>query len=895
MVERIAHYDVVAKLGEGGMGVVWKARDTRLNRFAALKLLPPGLARNEERRARFIQEAQAASALNHPNIITVYDIGREGDTDYIAMEFVDGQTLDAVIPPKGMKVAEALKYSVQIADALAAAHQAGIVHRDLKPSNIMVTTSGLVKVLDFGLAKLTAPENPSQAEATLTAKAITEQGAVIGTAAYMSPEQAEGKAVDRRSDIFSFGSVLYEMLSGQRAFAGDTRLALLSAIVNTDPKPIAALPADLNRTLRRCLRKDPLQRFQHMDDLKITLADLKQDSDSGILSDPAAAVVPKQRKVWPLIGLAAGIAAVSITAWLLNSRPRPAEKVQESVGAVRQLTFDSGLTTDPTYWTAGKMVAYASDRATGSNLDIWVQQIGGESRQLTNNDADDHEPDFSPDGTRIVFRSEREGGGLYIVPTLGGTERRISTIGSDPHFSPDGQFISYWVGTAPRISIGRSFIVPTAGGEPREVAPEMNGVSRVVWSADGKHLLFMARSKGVEVFVQPAAGGKPEATGFIKAVRTLDPSTYASFSFHPVAWHGSQILFSGRSGDATNIFSIDIDPETFKVGRYRRLTAGTGIEYKPVVADHQLIFASTNQNDDVWMLPFDSAASKSTGPPVRVTTDLGSDIGCSVSADGSRIAWYSLRSQEAHVMTKDFKTGRVADLISVRRSLPLSADISPDGQRISYNDESGTPPVSRAFVMSVNGGNPQKICDDCRSRDWLGSDALMISQAQSQRTISVLDLRTRSLRAIGPSISGLRGATDGKWWVGYLPSGRGSSKIPTDIFAAPVLPDRSVTEADFIPVTKAEGTDYLPAIAPDGKSIVFLSPRDGFHCIWGQKIDGTTHRPIGQAFPISHAHTARNSPAYVGGGMRRLSVGRDKVVFTMAERTGNIWIADLPR
>ena len=238
--QRLLHYEIVEKLGEGGMGVVYKARDTHLDRFVAIKVLPPEKVADPERKRRFVQEAKAASALNHPNIVTVHDISSDAGHDFITMEYVAGKTLDRLIGHKGLGLKETLDYAIQATGALTKAHSAGIVHRDLKPSNIMVTGDGLVKVLDFGLAKLTetvAPASAGEFEATRTVKPYTEEGTVVGTAAYMSPEQAEGKTVDARSDIFSFGAVLYEMLTGRRAFQRDSRLSTLAAILREEPKP----------------------------------------------------------------------------------------------------------------------------------------------------------------------------------------------------------------------------------------------------------------------------------------------------------------------------------------------------------------------------------------------------------------------------------------------------------------------------------------------------------------------------------------------------------------------------------------------------------------------------------------------------------------------------------
>ena len=279
----LGHYRLVEKIGAGGMGVVYAAHDAHLERKVAVKVLPADAVADPDRKQRFVQEAKSASALNHPNIIHIYDIDRTDGIDFMAMELVAGRTLDQVIGRNGLSVAETLKYAVQIADALAAAHAAGIVHRDLKPANIMVTDKGLVKVLDFGLAKLVDAGPSSSAAATLTNRPQTQEGVVMGTSVYMSPEQAEGKAVDARSDIFSFGSVLYEMLAGRRAFGGDSTIATLAAILHLEPTPIESLPPELERVIGRCLRKDPNRRFQNMADVRVALDELKEETDSGKL------------------------------------------------------------------------------------------------------------------------------------------------------------------------------------------------------------------------------------------------------------------------------------------------------------------------------------------------------------------------------------------------------------------------------------------------------------------------------------------------------------------------------------------------------------------------------------------------------------------------------------
>ena len=359
----ILHYEFLEKIGSGGMGEVYRAHDKRLNRFVAIKALPYARSGDPERRKRFIQEAQTASSLSHPNIITIHDIFQEGDTHFLVMEYVAGRTLLELIPNTGMRPGQMLLYSVQMADALSAAHQAGIVHRDFKPANVMVTSSGLVKVLDFGLAKLTQPQtewktNASGASAdsetvligehSYTSGPETAEGSILGTVNYMSPEQAEGKKVDGRTDIFSLGAVMYEMLTGRRAFHGSSDVATLSSVLRDEVRPISELvpdvPHELEELINVCLRKDPNARWPTMKEVEMGLSGLKRRSDAGVLvarpaAQPPVAVTAKKAPAIPKPASSAGLRRILLlgaacvllllaagTAWWfsLKSRSHPA-------------------------------------------------------------------------------------------------------------------------------------------------------------------------------------------------------------------------------------------------------------------------------------------------------------------------------------------------------------------------------------------------------------------------------------------------------------------------------------------------------------------------------------------------------------------------------------------
>ncbi|MCG6919840.1 MAG: serine/threonine-protein kinase, partial [Acidobacteria bacterium] len=436
--KKLAHYEILQQLGEGGMGVVYKARDTHLDRFVAVKVLPAEKVSDPERRRRFEQEAKSASALNHPNIVTIHDIAEADGVSYIVMEYVAGRTLADVIPRRGLSLSNALAYAIPAADALAAAHAAGIVHRDLKPANVMVGDDGRVKVLDFGLAKLVEADEASSDDAlTLaTAEHKTAEGLLVGTVGYMSPEQAEGKRLDARSDVFSFGAVLYEMLTGQRAFRGDSSASTLAAVLRSEPRPasevVPDLPREVERIIARCLRKDPARRFQHMDDLKVALQELKEESDSGTLS----AVVPRRvrsHRPWILGGLAlvAVVAVVAVGLLSLRRGERSAGEAAAPALVPAPLTADPGFEQGPSFSPDGNQVAFFASLDAQPTPDLYVKLIGGgPPLRLTSDSSANVLPAWSPDGLRIAYLALKpeipNALSLMLIPALGGAPRRLA-------------------------------------------------------------------------------------------------------------------------------------------------------------------------------------------------------------------------------------------------------------------------------------------------------------------------------------------------------------------------------------------------------------------------------------------------------------------------------------
>jgi serine/threonine protein kinase len=906
----ISHYQILDKLGEGGMGVVYKARDTHLDRFVALKVLPPEKVADPERKRRFVQEAKAASALNHPNIITIYDIdhievaqaprpatlgGLEGPPhliDFIAMEFVPGKTLDELIPRRGMRLGEALRIAVQIADALARAHAAGIVHRDLKPGNIMVDEHGLVKVLDFGLAKLTEPpvgqavSPAAQDQPTRTLKPLTEEGQIVGTVAYMSPEQVQGKSVDPRSDIFSFGSLLYEMVTGRRAFHGDTKISTLAAIINQEPAPLATeTPRDLEKIITRCLRKDPARRWQTMPDLKIALQDLKEESDSGALAQAAGILKPGRRWRLPLTvgALVVALASSSAWWWLARERRAPAEL------RLSKFTFDAGVTTDPAISLDGKLAAYASDRGGEGNLDIWVQQVAGRQPiRLTSHEAVDQQPSFSPDGSRIVFRSERDGGGLYLIDALGGEERKLTDRGIMPRFSPDGAWISY-LDVPAYPGEGKIYLLPAGGGPAKPFLPDFGVIAPPlsvgpVWSPDAKYLLFKGRNgKTLDWWAAPVEGGAPVATGAERSFAGLGAMRF------PCVWLGNDLIFAaGVTVEGVNLFRAPFGGNWRLQGPAVRLISGTGMLYASSMArDGRLLLGNVSWVGHHWSGALDSGRGVAHGELHQVTREALSKYGASLSRDGSKLAYLAFASYGSPRVEI-----RIRDLVNSRETVaPVTGftlqepALSGDGSLVTSFAASGAKTAS--FVVPVGGTGSRQVCEGCRALAFFSDPNLACVLDAGGRQLGRLNLASREESRLAGVTSGefvdARPSWDDRWLAVLVGKPDGTAAI----FAVPAK-QPPAAQQHWIKVAEDSRALACPRWSPDGNLLYYLSGRDGYVCLWAQRLDPATKRPAGEPLPVRHLHTMRQS-FYGPAAWRAFDVSRDRMVLLLSETTANIW------
>ena len=907
----ISHYEILETLGEGGMGTVYRAVDTRLRRPVAIKVLRREGEPGPDSRKRFVQEARAASALNHPHIITVYDIGEEGGADFIAMEYVAGRSLADVIERGRLDVGDTLKYAIQIADALAAAHAAGIVHRDLKPGNIVVSEKRSIKVLDFGLAKLTESNRSESGDAPVSTatetedgRLRTEEGTILGTAAYMSPEQADGKPADARSDVFSFGVVLYEMITGRRAFRGDSKMSTLAAILAKEPEPasriVPELPRDLDKIITRCLRKNPERRWQSMADLKVALEELRDEYESGALAAPAAAVPAArwQRPSWLTLEVGAiligVLAVVAVGLWRRVATPPSAGPRPSLV----RLTSDLGWTDHPAISRDGKLLAFASDRSGEGNLDIWVQQIpDGRPVRLTRAAADDIDPSFSADGSRIAFHSSRPDGGVFVVPTLGGEERLVAKGGYAPRFSPDGAWIAYGVSASPGSRID---VAPAAGGPARTMTAGFYLAQAPVWSADGRHLLFWgqrSRDSGPEGNVDWYVAAMSD--GAVVRTDARDVLLRQGFQgFHglpvPDAWVGAanRIIFHGHIGDSWNMWQVPLAAGTWRLsGPPERATFGTTDEAAAsATADGRMVFISRTMGADVWSLSIDADRGRVQGGLKRVTEDAADDYDPTLSADGATLVYRSRRAGQFDVVLKNLGTG--VETVLTHTPADDYPAVSRDGTKVAYSfRESGKMPL---FVVAAGGGAPQQVCDDCGEVEQWSPDGTAILYVTSDDPSGVGFLAVgaspnhRWLKHPRYGIYNPRFSPDGQW-VAF--NARPDRLAPARVFVGRVQDSNVAAESKWVAITD---DGEAPAWSPQGGLLYFWSDRDGSPCLWAQRLDPSSRRPAGPPLNIQHFHSRGLSWRNLYLGAPDLAVVRDRIVFNLGEHTGNVWMTELP-
>lgn len=793
----MAHYKILSLLGEGGMGKVYLAHDTKLNRKVALKFLPDQFSANHDHIRRFTQEAMSSAALHQPNIAQIFEIGNYHRAHYIAMEYVEGETLRQLLSRRKLEIKKAVEFAAQVASGLAAAHKVGVIHRDIKPENLIATPSGQIKILDFGLAKVSPPRPVSVAsgfidkEAATRLQVHTQPGSILGTVSYMSPEHARAEELDQRTDIFSLGVVLYEMVTGERPFKGNSAVDTLHAIINQEPQPVtrlnSQLPPELAEILGKALAKDTSERYQHAGDFELDLRRLKRGIESDTLISTKYGRVgldtKAKRSARPAY-IAGGVVAVVLivsAAWLFGRWTGSSRTLRPNFmnATLAPLTSDPGYEGEPTFSPDGETIAYVSDRS--GNLEIYLKQIsGGADINLTNSPADDVQPAFSPDGKSIAFVSTRStssailyygydlplmGGDIWVMPALGGGTRRVVISGNFPSWSPDGTAILYSGGVQRKQKIYR---VPAIGGDPTEIPiafkpgePAPRFVLYPSYSPDGRWIVFEADiTTDNIVYVVSAEGGEAKVIARGKHPTWQANSEAIIYSNTERGKNQSlwQILFSSASGEAS-------DAEPLTIGRGRDAQTAVSRDGKRVA------FTALNLSFNVEIVPFDAEAGRVMGTPQQIT--IGNDVIYFVnfSPDGRSIVFESHRGATSHIWRTDIGSPAVK-LTSDPNLDDLYPRWSPDGTSVAFIRRRSNEPrsVSSLWVMTPDGGNPRKLIDRVGpfSFAWMPDSKGLVYFSDADGQAYLFDLTTQNRRQITneadisfiPVVS-----ADGKWLI----------------------------------------------------------------------------------------------------------------------------------
>ena len=848
--DSVGHYRIIEPIGKGGMGEVFLAEDTRLHRRVALKVLPASVGTDPAARERFEREAQAVAALNHPGIVTIHSVEEHGGRLLLTMELIDGKPLGEIIPRGGMPLDRLLRIGIEVADALAAAQQRGITHRDVKPANIMVTASGRAKILDFGLAKV---HEASTAADDLTGRpthsALTGEGKIVGTVAYMSPEQAEGKPVDPRSDLFSLGVVLHEMATGERPFKGDTNVAIISAIIKDAPRPITdanpKLPADLARIVRRCLAKDPDRRYQTAVDLRNELEDLKQDSAAVAPALPR----PRPARGYTLLAAAGGIVAASIGGWILFGRtplgPRGTDGF--TIDRFTRLTT-TGTASLAAISPDGRYVVHVKGDERGFGL--WVRQTATSSDVaiVPAGDARFDGLAFSPDGNYVLYNvypaSSRGIATLYRVPVLGGNPTPlIEDVDSPVTFAPDQRRFAFMRASQTRGTT-EIVIADSDGGNAHALAaakaPDRFTTDAPAWSPDGKTILAAAGSArpGVPftLYAVDADSGAtrtvgdpwglvrdvhwlPDGRSFLAA--GLDLSGLATTQIWQVsypsgarsrvtndlnAYLGLSLSDDGRSLATVQFETVASLYVSDVAGQARRITSGTGtadgISGIAWLPDGRVIHTSTATGlPQLWIVNSDGTGAR------QLTTDTPPKSFPWSSPDG-RWIYFSSYSKGGRTLFRIAPDGSGLQQLTTDGDSFLSM-VSADGKTLYLNaSRFGAP---RVMTVSAEGGTPQMVIDknfQAHAISFDGSRLIGTSWSDELRrsVLTILSLDSRQLQSLpGLPATGLF-MPDGS--VGFIKRSQGKSMVVSQPITGG--DERALTPAD-------EQSIFMWAVARDGR------------------------------------------------------------------------------
>ena len=812
---KLGPYEIQSPLGAGGMGEVYRARDTRLQRTVALKILPSHLSENSEARQRFEREARAISSLNHPNICTLYDVGHQDGVDYLVMEFLEGETLADRLRKGPLPIGQLLKYSNEICEGLEKAHQTGVVHRDLKPGNIMLTKTG-AKLMDFGLAKAVTSAVPPASSLTVTlnrpegSHPLTAQGTVVGTFQYMSPEQVEGKEADARSDIFALGAVLFEMATGKRAFEGKTTASVIAAVLAAEPQSISTVqpmsPPALDRVVKTCLAKDPDERFQSVHDVKLQLKWMSEGgSQAGVPALVIARRKNRERLAWVVAALAL-LAALGL-AFIHFKAPSDTRVVRSTILPPENGTFVTlGVTGGPAVSPDGRRVAFIG-RVAGV-MQLWVRDLDSFKPRALTGTEDAYGSFWSPDSKNLAFFAQ---GKLKRIAASGGPAVTLCDV-------DQGRGGSWSRGDVIIFAKypGEIYSVPAAGGTPKQVthldATRNHNTHR--WPhflPDGNHFIYMASALGSvadeNVFSVGSLDGKVDRVLF----QASSPMAYDSGHLLYIVektlmarpFDANKLEFTGEAVPVAEGLQMD---NIFSNGVFS--AAGNGV----------LLYQTGNSLSERKLELVDSS-----GKTLAKLSDAGFSFGGRISPEGKRVALAVIERNggKTDLWIQDIASGNRTRLtVDPRRS--FGPVWSPDGQRITFTSNRSGKPV--LYSISANGmGVEQKLWEPSFGvvpNDWTPDSKSVIAQERAQGLKWRLLLLsadgkgevTPLLEVTGANVAGARLSNDGRW-IAYQCDVSGKVEVYVSAFPKPAGRLQISQEGGRLPIWRKDGKElyYLDA------------------------------------------------------------------------------------
>lgn len=840
---QLGEYEILAPLGAGGMGEVYRAHDKSLGREVAVKVLPEQAASDQEGLRRFELEARAAAALNHPNVLAVFQFGvTDAGAPYLVTELLQGQTLAERLKQGALPIRKTVEYALQIARGLAAAHERGIVHRDLKPDNIFLTRDGVVKILDFGLARL-IPNEMAESGSNAATISITEPGVVMGTVGYMSPEQVRGIPADARSDLFNLGAIVYEMLCGKRAFQGATSADTLSAILREEPPEISDsvqnVPPALARVVHRCLEKDPGDRFQSARDLAFNLELLTREQSGKAALE--AAFVPAKRKPMSFVPAALALAAaaamgfIAARGWLREGRSSP------PVEQLR-LTDFVGMEESPALSPDGKSVAFVADQ--GGKQQVWVRLLaGGNPLQVTHDPVDHESPRWSADSGSLFYFSPSDQptglGTIWETPALGGTARPIVTSlgGGDP--SHDGKFLAYFRPAEGQVEA----VVAARDGSNSRVIARLSSefvYSNLRWSPDDSKLAFQrGRTFDYDVFYVPANGGDPQPV-------THDGNPLRGFAWLP---DGSGVVYSSGRG-STILYLPPLNLWSVRLGgkNLRQLTFGdTSYQNPDLNTNGQIVTSLIRTQYEIWKFPFGADARENVRQAVQVTQQTGSVQTPSAGPQDRELVYLSDDGGHGNLWILNLQSGQTRQLTFEQQpDASIGAPVwSPDGKYIAFPKRSRTGWNVDEWLVRPDGSGLQRAASGGGWGCWSAEGKWLYYAPPSGTGFRIEKLSMAGGSPVVVRTQGQRQAVAPDGTLYYVRDLSSINGVPgLEIMAA--QPENAEGHTLVrVPGNRVQPWDIMqPVISPDGRWLALLL-RDGSATdVWAQPTAGGEMRRV---------------------------------------------------